>query len=271
MRHETTCELFYITLPDGLKADSVVTVMEHISTKGESETSMLSAVNPLISVVIPAFNEENNISEILTHTETVLESFGLPFEVIVVDDGSRDGTKRKASNNGAKLISYSINRGKGYALRKGLANAKGDILVTMDADGSHRPEEIPKIVKPLLHGADVVVGSRFLKSHAGRITSRLNTLGNHAFNILILVLTKKKITDSQTGFRAFRRMTLKGIGLFSTGYEIDSELTIKTIRNGFRVHEEPVSCDRRKNGMSKLSPLKDGFAILRTILKASVI
>jgi glycosyltransferase involved in cell wall biosynthesis len=252
--------LFYITFPDGLNADSVVNVVEQISTEGESETAMLPVTNPLISVVIPAFNEENNISEILTHTEAVLESLGFPFEVIVVDDGSK-----------AKLISYSNNRGKGYALRKGLANAKGEILVTMDADGSHRPEEILKIIQPLFYGVDVVIGSRFLKNHGGKITSRLNTLGNHMFNVLILIITKKKITDSQTGFRAFKRKTLKGMGLFSTGYEIDSELTIKTLRNGFRVHEEPVSCDQRRNGMSKLSPLKDGIAILKTILKASVV
>jgi glycosyltransferase involved in cell wall biosynthesis len=262
--------LFYITLPDGLNADSVVTVVEHISTEGESETAMLPVVNPLISVVIPAFNEEKNIAELLANTEAALASMGFPFEVIVVDDGSKDKTKHKASNNGAKLISYSVNRGKGYALRKGLANAKGDILVTMDADGSHRPDEISKIVRPLLHGVDVVIGSRFLKNHGGQITSKLNTLGNHAFNILILILTKKKITDSQTGFRAFKRKTLKGIRLFSMGYEIDSELTIKTLRNGFRVHEEPISCDQRRNGMSKLSPLKDGLAILRTILRAGV-
>lgn len=232
---------------------------------------MLPVVNPLISVVIPAFNEEKNIAEILTHTEAALESLGFPFEVIVVDDGSKDKTKYNASNNGARLISYSINRGKGYALRRGLANAKGEILVTMDADGSHRPEEISKMIRPLFYGVDVVIGSRFLKNHGSKITSRLNTLGNHMFNVLILILTKKKITDSQTGFRAFKRKTLKGMGLFSTGYEIDSELTIKTLRNGSKVHEEPVSCDQRKSGVSKLSPLKDGFAILRTILKASVV
>jgi glycosyltransferase involved in cell wall biosynthesis len=232
---------------------------------------MQPSIDPLISVVIPAFNEGKNIAEILAHTEAVLQSLDLPYEVIVVDDGSKDNTRDKASHNGARLISYCTNHGKGYALRRGLANARGQILVTLDADGSHRPDDIPKLIKPLFCEADVVIGSRFLESNGKEITSGLNTFGNQLFNLLILVLTKKKITDSQTGFRAFKRKTLKGIGLFSKGYEIESELTIKTLKNGFKVREEPVSCDPRKNGQSKLRPLQDGFLILKTILKASFI
>jgi len=246
-------------------------VLRNKLNKGESETQMQAKANPMISVVIPAFNEEKNIADVIEQTEASLNSLNLTYEVIVIDDGSNDKTRHYASNNGAKLISYLTNHGKGYAIRKGLANARGQILVTLDADGSHRPDEIPKLIKPLLYGADVVIGSRFLENHGKKVTSRLHTFGNHLFNILILLLTKKKITDSQTGFRAFKRKVLKGIELFSNGYEIESELTIKTLKNGFKVIEEPITCDKRKNGLSKLNTFSDGFTILKTILKANFI
>jgi glycosyltransferase involved in cell wall biosynthesis len=237
--------------------------------KGESEKQMPLADEPRVSVIIPAYNEAENIAKILALTEATLESLSFPFEVIVVDDGSCDHTNECASNNGAKLISYRRNRGKGYALRRGLSVAKGQIIVTLDADGSHKPEEIPNLVRPLLHGFDVVSGSRFLKTHGKEVTTKLNTLGNRVFNVLILILTKKRITDSQTGFRAFKRKTLEGIRLYSNGYEIESELTIRTLRNGFKVREEAISCDPRNSGRSKLRPLRDGFTILKAIVKAS--
>ena len=231
---------------------------------------MQLAVDPLISVVIPAFNEEKNIVNVIAQTETVLQSLNLPYEIIVVDDGSNDNTRLNASNNGAKLISYSANHGKGYALKRGFAYAKGQILVTIDSDGDHRPEEILKLIKSLLNGADVVIGSRFLGNNR-EVTSKLNLLGNRLFNILIMILTSKRITDSQTGFRAYKRKALKEIELFSNGYEIESELTVKTLKNGFKVQEEPITCDKRKNGKSKLNPFSDGLTILKTILKANFI
>ena len=230
----------------------------------------MQSSNPLISVVIPAFNEQANIVQVIAQTESALDSLNLPYEVIVVDDGSCDNTKRYASNNGAKLISYNVNRGKGYAMRVGLAKAKGQLLVTIDADGSFKPNEIPRMIKPLLNGIDVVIGSRFL-SNNGDVTSKLHIFGNMFFNILIMVLTQKRITDSQTGFRAFKRKVLKKLTLFSEGFEIETELTIKTLQNGFKIHEEPISCSKRRNGRSKVNTLSDGFSILKTIFKASFI
>ena len=140
--------------------------------------------------------------------------------------------------------------------------------MTMDADGSHHPHEIARIIQPLLHGIDVVIGSRFLKNN-GKITSKLHMLGNHTFNTLILLITRKKVTDSQTGFRAFRSEVVKELQLFSEGYEIDTELTVKTLKNGFKVKEEPITCTKRGHGQSKINALADGFSILRTILKAN--
>ena len=230
----------------------------------------MQSSNPLISVVIPAFNEQANIAEVLAQTESTLDSLNLPYEVIVVNDGSNDNTKRYASNNGAKLISYNVNRGKGYAMRVGFAQAKGKILVTIDADGSFKPNEIPRMIKPLLNGIDVVVGSRFLAQN-GEVTSKLHRFGNSLFNTLIMILTQKRITDSQTGFRAFTRKVLKELKLFSEGFEIETELTIKMLQNGFKIQEEPISCSKRRHGRSKLNTFSDGFSILKTIIKANFI
>ncbi|MCK4933931.1 glycosyltransferase family 2 protein [Candidatus Bathyarchaeota archaeon] len=230
----------------------------------------MQSSNPLISVVIPAFNEQANIVQVIAQTESALDSLNLPYEVIVVDDGSNDNTKRYASNNGAKLISYNVNRGKGYAMRVGFAQAKGKILVTIDADGSFKPNEIPRMIKPLLNGIDVVVGSRFLAKN-GEVTSKLHIFGNSIFNTLIMLLTQKRITDSQTGFRAFTRKVLKELKLFSEGFEIETELTIKMLQNGFKIQEEPISCSKRRHGRSKLNTFSDGFSILKTIIKANFI
>lgn len=231
---------------------------------------MQKAKNPVISVVVPAYNEAGSIAQTLEQMEATLDSLYLPYEVIVVDDGSIDKTKQLASGNGAIVISYGTNHGKGHALKIGLARAKGQILVTIDADGSHRPSDLLKIIKPILMGTDVVIGSRFLSKNK-EITSKLNILGNNLFNFLIRIITKKKISDSQSGFRAFKRKVLKGIVLFSEGYDIETELTIKSLRNGFSIHEEPIKCDKRTNGESKISYLSDGISILKTILKSSFI
>ena len=224
-----------------------------------------------ISVMIPAYNEEKNIEDVLTRTKAVLMALNLPYEIIVVDDGSTDKTSAFARRKEATVIRLRKNRGKGFALRKAFQHAAGNILIMMDADGSHKPEEIPDLVKPLLNGADVVTGSRFNCKMEKGLTTRLHILGNNLFNLIILVLTRKRTTDSQTGFRAFKKRVIKEIKLFSGGYEVETELTVKTLKNGFTVCETPIAFEKRKNGVSRLNPLFDGLRIMATIFKAYVI
>jgi len=224
-----------------------------------------------ISVIIPAYNEEKNIKSTLTRTIAALKALNLSSEIIVVDDGSSDGTRSSARMKGAKVVRLRKNRGKGFALRKAFMHATGDILVTMDADGSHKPEEIPYLVIPLLNGADVTTGTRFNGKMQKGSTKRLNMLGNNIFNLIIMILTRKRVTDSQTGFRAFKKKVIEEIRLFSNGYEVETELTIKTLKNGFTVHETPITFEKRKNGVSRLNPLYDGIKIISTILKAYII
>lgn len=229
-------------------------------------------MNPsAISVIIPAYNEEKNIENMLFRINKTLQALHVPYEVIVVDDGSTDKTALLAAKYKVTVLSNGTNQGKGYALKKGLQKAKGNILVTIDADGSHQPEEIPKLIKPLLNGVDVVMGSRFIDKRERGSIKKLHVLGNHLFNLLIFLLTRKRITDSQTGFRAFRKRIIQEIEITSGGYEVETELTVKTLKNGYIVQEASITCQKRKDGCSHLNPLRDGFKIFKNIIKASIL
>jgi glycosyltransferase involved in cell wall biosynthesis len=223
---------------------------------------------PAISIVIPAYNEAQTIGNVIEETLTVMDSLRLPYEIIIVDDGSTDNTRRIATNYKATVLHNGKNRGKGHAVRKGFRHAQGDIIVTIDADGSHSPKEIPELINPLFNGTDVVSGSRFLGT-GKYFTTRLNRLGNSLFNITIMILTRKHVTDSQTGFRAIKKQVIDKLNLNSTGYDIETEITVKSLKNGFTFQEKPISCQRREYNMSKLKILQDGSRIFKTILKAN--
>ncbi|MEM1540099.1 MAG: glycosyltransferase family 2 protein [Candidatus Bathyarchaeia archaeon] len=225
--------------------------------------------NTVVSVVIPAYNEEKTIGNVLEETVQVMESLGLPYEIIVVDDGSEDHTREVASRYKATVLSNGRNMGKGYALRKGFQRASGDIVITIDADGSHKPKEIPDLINALMNGADIAVGSRFLGKNKNH-TSKLHLLGNYLINMTIMALTGKRITDSQTGLRAIKRDFLQKISLESKGYEIETEITVKGLKNGFVLKEIPISCEKRRNGVSRLCALHQGPKILKTILKHGI-
>jgi glycosyltransferase involved in cell wall biosynthesis len=222
----------------------------------------------VISVVIPAYSEEKTVGDVISSTISTMEGLGMPYEIIVVDDGSTDDTRQIASRYKVTVLSNGKNRGKGYALRRGFRCATGDIVVTIDADGAHNPKEITDLVYPLFNGVDIVAGSRFLGRGRGS-TPRLNRLGNFVFNVTIMVLTGRGLTDSQTGFRAFRKEVLQRLDLESVGYEIETEITVKGLKNGFVFQEKPISCEKRKYRVSKLNVLSDGMKILRTIFEAN--
>jgi len=224
--------------------------------------------NSVISVVIPAYNEEKTIGKIIEETTQIMDALGMPYEIIVVDDGSRDRTKEIASRYKATVLSNGKNQGKGYALRKGFQHAQGDIIVTIDADGSHNPKEIPDLINPLFNGTDIVAGSRFLGQEKDH-TSKLHIVGNHLINMAIMILTRKKITDSQTGLRAFKKEFLNKTNLRSCGYEIETEITVKGLRNGFSFQEIPINCKRREYNTSKLRTLSDGIKIFKAILNSA--
>jgi glycosyltransferase involved in cell wall biosynthesis len=221
-----------------------------------------------VTVILPAYNEEKTIGDVISDITSIMEVLNVPYEIIVIDDGSTDKTGLIASNYKATVLSNETTRGKGYSLRRALQYAQGDIIVTIDSDGEHKPKEIPDLIEPLFNGTDIVAGSRFLGNQR-RPTTKLNQIGNFLFNATIMTLTGKVVTDSQTGFRAIKKHVLETLNLESDGYEIETEITVKSLRNGFVFKEKPITVERRKYNMSKLKLLFDGTRILKTILKAN--
>jgi len=221
-----------------------------------------------LSVIIPVFNEELTIGNIIERVKAVMEKTGFRNEIIVVDDCSKDRSLETSKSLGVKVYSLKNHMGKGYALRAGFAKAKGEIIVTIDSDGSHRPEELPRLLTPILQGqADLVIGSRYL-SQEPVSAKKLNAFGVRLFNFLIKIFTRTAVTDSQSGYRAMKFAVLKNMRLKSGEYEIESEMLVKTARQGFRVMEVPISFEQRTYGMSRLDPLVDGLKIFMSIVSA---
>jgi glycosyltransferase involved in cell wall biosynthesis len=224
----------------------------------------------LLSVVIPIFNEEQTIGDVLKRLKAAMQKIGLKHELIVVDDCSADRSLEISKNQGVKVYSLKKHMGKGYALRVGFAKAKGEIIATIDSDGSHRPEELPLLLAPILRDqADFVIGSRFLNNKPAS-ARKLNAIGVRLFNALIKVFTRAEVSDSQSGYRVMKSEILKDLRLVSGGYEIESEMLVKTARRGFRVKEVPISFEQRTYGRSRLDPIVDGFRILLSIVLAYI-
>jgi len=222
----------------------------------------------LLSIIIPVYNEELTIGDIINRVNAAARQTGLKTEVIVVDDHSYDRSLLQAEKHGVKLYSLKQHMGKGYALRAGFAKARGDVIVTMDSDGSHRPEELPEVLAPVLLGqADLVIGSRYM-NHKRVAARRLNAFGVRVFNHFIQLLTGVAITDSQSGYRAMKREVMKSQRLKSGEYEIESEMLVKTAKQNFRIAEVPISFEQRTYGRSGVDPLFDGFKIMLSIVSA---
>jgi len=220
----------------------------------------------LLSIVVPAYNEEHTIGNVINRIRVALQKTNLAYEVIVIDDCSKDKSAEISRSHHARVYSLSRHIGKGHALRIGFKKVKGEIIVTIDSDGSNRPEELLFLLNPLLQNeADLVIGSRF---SADMPTSgkKFNAAGVRIFNLMIRVLTGVVVSDSQSGYRAMKSAVLENLNLRSNTYEIESEMLVKIARSGFRVREVPVSFEQRTYGKSTLDPIVDGFKILMSIV-----
>jgi glycosyltransferase involved in cell wall biosynthesis len=222
----------------------------------------------LLSIIIPVYNEELTVGNVIDRVKAAAQKMQLNFEIIVVDDCSFDKSLQVIRTHGVKVLTLKQHLGKGYALRAGFNKAQGDVIITIDSDGSHRPEELPEILAPILKNeADLIIGSRYI-NHKHVAARRLNAFGVKIFNRLIEAFTGVAITDSQSGYRAMKREVLDKQKLYAREYEIESEMLVKTVRAGFRVAEVPISFEQRTYGRSGVDPVWDGSKILYSIMLA---
>jgi glycosyltransferase involved in cell wall biosynthesis len=223
----------------------------------------ISAVKSRVSVVIPCLDEAATIAECVTSARAVLDESGLAGEVIVVDNGSTDGSGDLARAAGA-LVVEEPRRGYGSAYLAGLSVAQGDYIVMVDADLTYDFREIPRFVRELEDGAQLVVGDRMSSIAPGAMTL-LSRLGNPLLSGFLNVLHRTNIRDVHCGMRALRRDVLPALNLRTVGMEFASEMVIRATRERLDVREIPIELHPRV-GSSKLSPFRDGWRHLRVIL-----
>jgi glycosyltransferase involved in cell wall biosynthesis len=222
-----------------------------------------SPVKSRVSVVIPCLDEAETIAECVTSARAVLDEGGLAGEVIVVDNGSTDGSGDLARAAGA-LVVEEPRRGYGSAYLAGLAVAQGDYIVMVDADLTYDFREIPHFVQELEDGAQLVVGDRMSNIAPGAM-SLVSRLGNPLLSGFLNVLHRTNIRDVHCGMRALRREVLPALNLRTVGMEFASEMVIRATRERLDVREIPIEL-RPRVGSSKLSPFRDGWRHLRVIL-----
>lgn len=225
----------------------------------------MTDIEKYLSIVIPVYNESENIKNVLDDIKKL--SLKVPYEILVVDDGSKDNTFEIAKDNGAKVLRFEQNKGKGNALIEGMKNVNGDIIIFMDGDGQDNAEDIINLIKPIYNGADFVNGSRFLGIFEEGSIKKSNFYITLCANKLIGLLFKHKVTDCFAGFRAFKRSSIKNMKLESKEYEIETEMLIKSIVLGLNIVEIPVTRSKRFTGNTKLSRFRHGRRIIGMTLK----
>lgn len=220
-----------------------------------------------ISVIIPVFNEVKTIREIVKRVQTT----GIVSEILVIDDGSTDGTREALKElmdlGQIRVILHDKNRGKGAAVRTGIDHVTGDVVLIQDADLEYDPRDYPALLKPLEENiADVVYGSRFLGG-ARRPILFWNMVANKILTLVTNILYNNILTDMETGYKVFRREVVKNMPLHSRRFEFEPEFTAKILKRKVRIYEVPITFNPRDYSEGKKIKAQDAFIALWTLIK----
>jgi len=222
-----------------------------------------------LSVLVPVYNEVETIGEILRRVQAV--DTGLELEIVVVDDGSTDGTKKilrqQSPTGNLQVICHETNQGKGAAIHTALQHATGDILMVQDADLEYNPHEYPGLLKPILEGrSQVVYGSRF-RGGPHKAMFFWHMVGNKFLTLMTNILYNTTLSDMETCYKVFTREVAGKLQLKSPCWGFDPEITAQILRKGYRIYEVPISYTGREFYEGKKVSWRDGFVVLWTLLK----
>lgn len=231
---------------------------------------LLFVYNPIhmkLSVIIPVYNEFESIETILKRVQDTK----MAYEIVVVDDGSIDGTrdilKKLNRKKGIRVILHEKNRGKGAAVRTGMAAATGDVLLIQDADLEYDPRDFPELLKPINEGlADVVYGSRFL-GRAHRVTMFWHMIANKSLTLMTNILYDTILTDMETGYKVFNRKVIEGMIIRANSFNFEPEFTAKVLKRKYRIFEVPITFNPRDYTQGKKIKLHDAFEAIWAIIK----
>jgi glycosyltransferase involved in cell wall biosynthesis len=233
--------------------------------------SYQSSTRPIrkLSVVVPVFNERNTLVEILRRMRQVTLPEGIDREIIVIDDGSTDGTRevlKQLADSTVRIAVHQQNRGKGAAVRTGFEHAVGDYVLVQDADLEYDPEDWPKLLNPVLRGkARVVYGSRFTGERRNMLF--LHWVGNRFLSLLTNVLYNTTLSDMETCYKLIDRTLLADLHLRAEKFDIEPEITAKLLKRKIRIYEVPISYTGREFDEGKKITWRDGFSAVATLVK----
>lgn len=227
-----------------------------------------------LSIIVPVYNEEKTVSEILRQVKKVKLPKDLKREIIVVDDGSQDKTPTILNKiSGIKVIKHKTNKGKGAAVRAGIKKVKGQIILIQDADLEYNPNDYPCLLEPILSGKTKVVYGTRLKNYPLRLFGRRKTplfthyLGNKLLTFITNLLYGDGLTDMETCYKVFKKEVLKSIKLKANRFDFEPEITAKALKAGYKIHEIPIKVKPRGYDEGKKITWRDGFVAVWTLLR----
>jgi glycosyltransferase involved in cell wall biosynthesis len=231
------------------------------------QTDMPPRTYETLTVIMPVYNERNTVAEMIRRMRAV--ELPVVLQIIAVDDGSSDGSDKvlgALEDSTVRVICHEVNKGKGAAVRSGLAEARGDLVLIQDADLEYDPSDWPRLLDPILRGkARVVYGSRFTGERKNMLP--LHWMGNRFLSLMTNVLYSSTLSDMETCYKLFDARVLQGITIVSDRFDFEPEITAKVLRRGYRIYEVPISYAGREHDEGKKITWRDGFGALKALVR----